>query len=89
MMKISQIGSKQYVHDPPLFLNRHKKKNDFTSTSEQFSTKTSVKKSNDLLLSSDNKYTRESRDTEKSKCESSIDRKSNHVSSANELLNII
>ena len=31
MMKISQIGPKQYIYNPPIFINRHAKKNSVKS----------------------------------------------------------
>ena len=39
MMKISQIGSRQFVHDAPTFVNRHKDKNIGNVSIDQYSVK--------------------------------------------------
>lgn len=36
-MKISQIGSKQFIHDPPSFTNYHLKKHDKKNLNDQYS----------------------------------------------------
>lgn len=53
MMKISQIGSNQFVHDPPTFLNRHRSKSGDELLNDQYSTKGTVKRLHEQLVKND------------------------------------
>lgn len=52
-MKIGQIGARQFVHDPPTFLNRHQGRSGAELLNDQYSAKGTAKRSHEHIVKND------------------------------------